>query len=105
MRFHQLQPRCYLTALETKFLSQFHLRHVFQHLQNNIRFGIIRSDLAVAMLARLKHEIIGRNYKPEGLVVHGGKPVFNILNIFEFFHGLRLANPQSRLQILNAKRV
>jgi len=104
MRFHQLQPRCYLAAFETEFSRQFHLRHVFKHLQNNFRFGIILSDFPVTMLTRLKNKIIRRNYKPEGLVIHGREPVVNVLYIFEFFHGMRLANPQSQLQILAPKR-
>lgn len=96
---HDLQPRCHFTPFETELFLQFPAGDVLDDIQNAFLGNDPGRDLLVAMLLTLGHKIKRRDGGPEALVVHGTKPVFDIIYVTEFSHETRIADWDSATQI------
>lgn len=96
---YKLQPGCDGAALEAKPRRQFKARHVFEDIEHASLIDQPFRDLLIAMRARLKRQIIGRNGGPKALVIHRLQPRIDILHVSEFSHETRISNRDSAMQI------
>lgn len=104
MRFHQFQPGRRHAPMQVLDLHQFDARQVLNALQDSCLIHLTAGDLLVAMILGLQHQVIGRDGVPKAFIVHGLKPFFHLVNIFEFSHAPRIANAYSATQFQHGKR-
>lgn len=78
--------------------SQFHDRQTFQNVKDQRGCHIAACDQIIAMIPVLQGQSIWLYRMPEGQIAQRLKPLFNILNIFENYHGTSLSNRISAKQ-------
>ena len=104
MALHQLHPRRHRFPVQLLQLGQFDTRHVLEHNQHGVFVDFARSKLRIAMLTILQNQIVGRDSCPEFQIVHRLKPGFNLIDVFEDFHGSIVPSLKCRAQISSGKR-
>lgn len=101
---HFLNPRRGRTPMQALPLPNLHTRHGFENAQNQRFFNFAAFDLAIAMGAFLQDQLIRLKRIPKALIIHGCKPLFNFVQIFEFSHASKVPNSDVGMQKTPAKR-
>ena len=104
MALHQLHPRRCRFPVQLLRFRQFDPRHVLEHNQHGVFVNFARSKLRIAMRTILQDQIVGRDGRPEFQIVHRLKPGFNLIDVFEDFHGSIVPSLKWAAQISNGKR-
>ena len=100
MVFHQSHPGGYGAALQVKLLAYRKPDKVLHDTQHRIGGGAI-GNAGITMSAHVCIDPVRAEFKPELVIAHRRKPLFNILYIFEIFHSLRLSQTDSATQFLS----
>ncbi len=103
MLFHQLYPGCGFLAVQVVSLGQFNPGHGLQHVQHGFPVDQPLRNLAITMIARLQHQIVRRNRDPEALIVHGLKPLLNVIDGFKSSHLIMIPECDSVTQQLSLR--
>lgn len=80
---HFLNPRRWCAPVQTLSFTDLHTGHGFQNAQDKRLLYFTALDLPVAMILVLQHQIVGANRNPKALIIHGGEPLLNLIQIFE----------------------
>ncbi len=104
MRVHEFQPGRGRFPVQTMSFGEFNARQGFEHIEHGFLIDLAIGNLLIAMITRLKDQIIRRNGVPEALVIHRLQPCLNVINIFKWPHDLKLSRGVRPTQIWQAKR-
>lgn len=101
---HFLNPWRRHSPVQILLLTDLHARHGFKTTENECFFDFAAFNLSVAVSAVLQNQFIGRDYIPKALIIHWGQPLFDLIQIFEFFHAPKIPKLDAPMQKLQAKR-
>jgi len=88
---NQLNPRRDGLVFQLKASLEFIRCHVFENRQYGFTRDLTICDLLLAMIVVLQHQIVRAYCTPEILITKRRKPIFNIIRVFKFLHGFKLA--------------
>ena len=100
---NQLNPRRNRLVFQLKPSLEFIRCHVFEDRQYGFPRDLTFSDLLFAMIVILQHQIVRAHLTPKVLVAKWRKPIFNIIRVFKFLHGFKLARFGIEAQISNLR--